>query len=82
MTLQIVAKLTNQKSLCIGEISTKEAVSSMDSDIHVDGFGVYLLTVDNNKPSEPGTILAKFVSEHAAQVVARFLRAHGHLEIA
>jgi len=80
MTFQAVARMSNQKALVIGEITTKEAESSIGDDPAFDGFGIYLLAIDTEKPSAPGRVLAKFASEHAASVLANFFRVHGHLE--
>ena len=80
MTMQVVAKLSNQKTLCIGEITTKEAELNAAVDPCIDGFGIYLVAVDAERPSQPGTVIAKFVSEGAASVLANFFRVHGHLE--
>lgn len=80
MTMQVVVKLSNRQSLCIGEITTKEAELGMADDPSIDGFGLYLVSVDRESPSEPGRILAKFVSEQAAGVLANFFRVNGYLE--
>jgi hypothetical protein len=80
MTLQAVAVFSNRESLCIGEITTKEAESAMNDDPAFDGYGLYLVSVKTENPSAPGTILAKFLSEDAARKLAQFFRAHGHLE--
>ena len=79
MTFQAVASLSNQTSLCIGEITSKEAAQAMAANPAFDGFGLYLVAVDNRNPSSPGEVLAKFTSEHAAAILARFFRIHGHL---
>lgn len=80
MTLQVVTVPTNQRSLCIGEITTKEAESAIGDDPSFDGHGLYLVAVDVNAPRQPAAVLAKFVSEEAAATLAQFLRTHGHLE--
>ena len=80
MTLQAVATLSNHKSLCIGEITSREAEIAKGDDPHFDGFGVYLVAVDARNPSGAGTVLAKFISEDAASILAQFFRFHGHLE--
>jgi hypothetical protein len=80
MTIQVVANLSNRKSLCIGEITTKEAADASVDDPSIDGSGLYLVSVNNDDPSGPGTVLAKFVSEHAALTLANFFRAYGSLE--
>ncbi|WP_158010731.1 hypothetical protein [Tardibacter chloracetimidivorans] len=80
MTFQAVAQFTNRKSLCIGEITSKEAALA-DSPI-VDGRGLYLLLVDNERPRSEASVLAKLVSEDAAGEIARFFTVTGRLEAA
>lgn len=82
MTIQAVARLTNHESLCICEITTKEAESAMADDPAFNGIGLYLVSVDVRNPSAPASVLAKFVSEDAAKTLASFFRLHGHLELA
>ena len=80
MTLQVVATIENQKSLCIGEITTKEAEIATAENPAFDGKGIYLVSVDAENPSSPGAVLAKFASEEAALALARFFRLSGNLE--
>ena len=80
MTFQAVAQMSNDRSLVIGEITSIEAESAMGDDSAFDGAGLYLIEVDSKRPSAPGRILAKFLSESAATVLAGFFRIHGHLE--
>jgi hypothetical protein len=80
MTFQAVAQMSNDRSLVIGEITTKEAESANGEDSGFDGAGLYLIEVNSRHPDQPGRILAKFLSESAATVLARFFRIHGHLE--
>lgn len=80
MTIQAVASLSNQESLCICEITTKEAETAMNDDPAFDGFGLYLVKVDSRHPQNPASVLAKFASEEAAAVMARFLRFRVGLE--
>jgi hypothetical protein len=80
MTFQAVAKMSNHRSLVIGEIITKEAESASGEDSGFDGLGLYLIEVDSRQPEGPGRVLAKFLSESAASVLAGFFRIHGHLE--
>jgi hypothetical protein len=82
MTFQAVATLSNKESLCIGEITLREAELAQQSNPEFDGYGLYLVDVDNNSPSEPGRILAKFASEDAAAYLAKFFRMNGALVIA
>jgi hypothetical protein len=42
MTFQAVAKMSNDRSLVIGEIITKEAESASGEDSGFDGLGLYL----------------------------------------
>jgi hypothetical protein len=79
MTLQAVATLSNRESLCIGEITAREAEIAQAENPDFDGFGVYLLAVDNYAPSAPAKVLAKFSSEDAALTLAKFFRASGAL---
>lgn len=80
MTMQVVATLSNNESLCIGEITDREReIASADSPI-VDGAGLYLMSVDVRVPRSPATVLAKFASEDAAAKLAQFFRLSGRLE--
>jgi hypothetical protein len=60
MTFQAVAKMSNDRSLVIGEIITKEAESASGEDSGFDGLGLYLVEVDSRCPEAPGRVLAKF----------------------
>jgi len=80
MTMQVVAPLSNQKALCICEITTKEAELAMEIQPTFDGGGLYLVSVDSREPWKPGSVLAKFVSDDAATVLAQYFRIHGSLE--
>ena len=80
MTFQAVARMSNQKVLVIGEITTKEAESAIEDNPSFDGFGLYLLSVDTREAKSPAKVLAKFASEHTASVVASMLRVHGLVE--
>lgn len=80
MPLQAVATTTNRYSLCISEITTKEAQIAMAENPEIDGMGLYLISVDASAPMSSATVLAKFVSEDAAREVAQFFRIHGLLE--
>lgn len=80
MEMQVVTTLSNQKSLCIGQITMAEAESVMVDDPAFDGFGLYLVAVDARTPAAPGSVLAKFASEDAARTLAQFFRLHGTLE--
>jgi len=77
MTLQAIATFSNRESLCIGEITTQEAEIAQAENPDFDGFGLYLVAVDNNAPSAPARVLAKFSSEDAALTLAKFFRASG-----
>jgi len=79
MTLQAIATLSNRESLCIGEITSHEADLARAENPDFDGFGVYLVAVDNQAPSAPGRVLAKFASEDAACALAKFFRMTGAL---
>jgi hypothetical protein len=68
--------------LVIGEITTKEVESANREDSGFDGTGLYLIEVDSREPEKRGRVLAKFLSESAATVLAEFFRVHGHLESA
>lgn len=80
MTFQVVAKLSNTESLCIGEITAREAEASHHENVFVDGEGLYLVSVDSRAPSESGTVIAKFTSEDAAKTLASYFRINGSLE--
>ena len=80
MTMQVVAPLSNQKALCICEITTAEAESAMAIQPEFDGSGLYLVSVDSRKPWLPGTVLAKFLTDDSATVLAQFFRIHGSIE--
>ena len=79
MTLQAIATLSNRESLCIGEITTHEAELAQAENPEFDGFGLYLVAVDNKSPSTPARVLAKFSSEEAAMTLAKFFRSTGSL---
>jgi hypothetical protein len=81
MTFQTVATLSNRESLCIGEITEREAELARESDPSYDRFGLYLLSIDTQDPRAPGRVLAKFASEDAAKRLAQFFRLHGALEV-
>ncbi len=78
MTLQVIGKLSNRHSLCIGEVTSHEAALS-DNDL-VDGTGSYLIKVCAENPLSPGEVLAKFTSESAAMELAQFFRMSGRME--
>jgi hypothetical protein len=80
MTFQVVASLSNHESLCIGEITARETEAARESDPAVDGFGLYLLSVDNRSPRSEAAVLAKFSSPEAATKLAKFFRTSGRLE--
>jgi hypothetical protein len=82
MTMQVVAALSNVESLCIGEITEREADLARGDNPDVDGVGLYLISVDARRPSEPGAVLAKFTSEDAARKLAQFFRLSGRMELA
>ncbi len=82
MTLQAIATLTNTESLCIGEITQKEADLAKQDNPAFDGYGLYLVAVDSQAPRAPGRVLAKFASEDAARTLAHFFRLRGALEAA
>ncbi len=79
MTFQAIANLSNKTTLCIGEITSKEALTASEGNPGFDGYGLYLVAVDARNPSSAGEVLAKFVSEDAATKLAQFFRVHGHL---
>lgn len=80
MTLQIVTNLSNKESLCIGEITEREAEIARQEDPSFDGYGLYLIAVDNQIPSSPAKVLAKFASEDAAKCLANFFRIKASIE--
>ncbi|WP_306025654.1 hypothetical protein [Oceaniradius stylonematis] len=82
MTFQVIASFSNRESLCIGEITASEAELARESDPAIDGYGLYLMSVDNRNPTEPASVLAKFNSEDAARKLASFFRLSGKLEAA
>jgi hypothetical protein len=65
---------------CICEITTAEAEAAMAENPAFDGFGLYLVKVDSRHPRKPASVLAKFASEKAAAVIARFFRFKAGLE--
>lgn len=80
MTIQVTVSLSNRHRLCIGEI-TRTELEGVDSEApFVDGAGVYLVKVDAENPLEPGEVLAKFTSEHAAKELAQLFRLSGRME--
>lgn len=82
MTFQVVARFTNTESLCICEISGKEAEIAMQDAPFVDGYGLYLVSVDAQNPKKPGTVLAKFASVAAATKLANLFVQTGRIEYA
>lgn len=80
MTMQVVTPLTNRASLCIGEITTNEALNAMVENPDFDGKGLYLVMVDPANPKFPAEILAKFASEDAARMLASYFRINGSIE--
>jgi len=80
MTIQAVATISNTQSLCICEITREEAEQAQQDNPLFDGYGLYLVAVDKQKPRSPGRVLAKFASEDAAKSVAQFLRVRGLTE--
>lgn len=77
---QAVARCSNRHSFVLGEITQAEAEQAQADDPSITCQGLYLISVDNDNPKKPGTVLARFVSEEAAQKVAQFFRAQGLLE--
>lgn len=82
MAFQVVAKLSNKESLCICEITDREAELAKQDAPFVDGFGLYLVSVDADNPKGIGTILAKFSSETAAKKLAQMFVQTGRFEFA
>lgn len=82
MTIQVVTALSNKESLCIGEITDRESELACEDNPSFDGYGLYLLAVDNQSPRSPARVLAKFASEDAARSLAQFFRLRGTLEAA
>jgi hypothetical protein len=76
-----VARCSNRRSFVLGEITQAEAELAKADDPSITSQGVYLVAVDNEKPKEPGRVLAKFVSEEAAYELAKFFRTQGLLEV-
>lgn len=81
MTMQVVATLSNNESLCIGEITEREREIAAAENPMIDGAGLYLMAVNAKMPRAPATILAKFSSEEAALKLAQFFRLSGRMEI-
>lgn len=77
---QAVARCNNKNSFVLGEISKEEAELAQGGNVEVSRQGLYLIAVDNDDPKAPGVVLAKFISEEAAEFLARFFRAQGLLE--
>lgn len=59
---QAVARCNNKSTYVLGGITKAEAENAKADDPTVTCQGVYLVVVDNEHPSAPGTVLAKFVS--------------------
>ena len=77
---QAVVRCSNRQSYVLGEITKEEAEIAQGEDSTVSCQGIYLIAVDITRPKEPGEVLAKFISDEAAQHVANFFRAQGLLE--
>jgi hypothetical protein len=82
MTFQVVAKSTNTTNLVIGEITDREAALAGEGNPLIDGYGIYLISVEEQNATGIGTVLAKFVSEDAARELAKFFRLSGRVELA
>lgn len=81
MMFQAVARSNNRLSFVLGEATKEEIEIAKGDDPLLPSQGLYLIAVDNERPREPGTILARFTSEDAARQVAMFFRANGFLEV-
>lgn len=77
---QVIAKCTNRTSYVLGEITKQEAEMASYDDSTLACQDLCLLAVNNENPAEPGTVIARFVSEEAAAHLANFFRANGFLE--
>ena len=77
---QVVARNTNRTSYVVGEITDQEAELAVDDDSIFTRQGLYLMVVDNETPHKPARVLAKFMSEAAAENLAIFFRSNGFLE--
>ena len=67
--------ITNSKVLCVGSITAAEAAAAREGGRDLDGIGYYLFLADEDSPTSPIEILAKFVSESEAERVARLFAA-------
>ena len=72
--MQIVIPALNDTSFFIGEITSDEVDSYQGDNPVVDGFGYYLIQIDNRNPMGTGQVLAKFLDESAAKSMAIMLR--------
>lgn len=79
--MQATAKATNLTSFFIGEITSEEADSVRHDNPEIDGFGYYLIAVDNRNPRGVGNVLAKFTDESSARALANVFRSHGLIEV-
>ncbi|CAO3401851.1 hypothetical protein [Azospirillum palustre] len=70
------AILSERKSLCIGTLTREEAVNS-GGDVPANGVGLYLFANNLQNPASPPEVLARLVSEEAANALAVLLRAKG-----
>lgn len=78
--MQVTIKATNRVSFFIGEITLEEADSVRTDNPEDDGFGYYLVEIENDQPKKSGNVLAKFMDESAARAVANIFRARGLTE--
>lgn len=78
--MQATVRATNTTSLFIGEITSEEADSLKLDNPEMDGFGYYLVAIDNDNPRRAGSVLAKFRDEGSARALANLFRTHGLLE--
>jgi hypothetical protein len=69
--------ITNRSVLCVGGITSEEAVHATSAGVETDGFGYYLFLADQQNLTKPIELLAKFANPAAAERVARLIASSG-----
>lgn len=68
------SNLTNSLVLCVGGITRSETEQAQEEGLDIDGNGYYVFIASESEPQKPIEILAKFVSNSAAEKLARLFQ--------
>ena len=66
-------QISNSKTLCLGPITKKEGELNRDQTPFCDGFGHYLFVADTSAPDTDIEVLARFLSDEAAEAMCNLL---------